>query len=73
MTFSVKSSGGRDVCYEFYVMEAGDWIKVQEYSKKNYYTFIPFTKGSYKIMVTAKSFYKNVNYEDYDEISFEVI
>lgn len=73
VTFSVRSSGGRDVCYEFYVMEAGDWIKVQEYSKKNYYTFIPFTKGSYKIMVTAKSFYKNVNYEDYDEISFEVV
>lgn len=72
VTFRVESNGGKDVCYEFYVMEKGNWVKVQEYSKKNYYTFIPFVKGDYRILVFAKSFYKKVKYEDYGEISFTV-
>lgn len=73
VTFSVSSEGGKNVCYQFYIMELGNWIKVQEYSRKNYYTFIPFLKGEYRIMVMSKSYYKNVNYEDYDEIIFEVV
>ncbi|NLK95950.1 MAG: triple tyrosine motif-containing protein [Clostridiales bacterium] len=73
VTFSVNSEGGKDVCYQFYIMENGNWIKVQEYSRKNYYTFIPFLKGRYRIMVMSKSFYKNVNYEDYDELIFNVV
>ena len=72
VTFRVESNGGKDVCYEFYVMEKGNWIKVQEYSKKNYYTFIPFVKGEYRVLVFAKSFYKKVKYEDYGELSFNV-
>ncbi|MCR4944163.1 MAG: triple tyrosine motif-containing protein [Clostridium sp.] len=72
VTFRVESNGGKDVCYEFYVMEKGNWMKVQEYSKKNYYTFIPFVKGDYRVLVFAKSFYKKVKYEDYGEISFVV-
>lgn len=70
VTFKVTSVGGKDVCYEFYIMEKGNWIKTQSYSKKNYYTFIPFLKGEYRVMVLAKSFYKKVNYEDYGEFSF---
>ncbi|AOR22543.1 triple tyrosine motif-containing protein [Clostridium taeniosporum] len=73
LTFEVKSKGGKDVCYEFYLMEHGNWNKVQSYSKKNYYSFIPFIKGKYKILVLSKSYYKNVNYEDYSEISFKVL
>ena len=72
VTFKVKSKGGKDVCYQFYIMERGEWIKAQEFSRKDYYTFIPFIKGKYRIMVMAKSFYKKVNYEDYDEVTFEV-
>lgn len=72
VTFKVTSVGGKDVCYEFYIMEKGNWIKTQSYSKKNYYTFIPFLKGEYRVMVLAKSFYKKVNYEDYGEFSFTV-
>lgn len=72
VTFKVTSVGGKDVCYEFYIMEKGNWIKTQSYSKKNYYTFIPFLKGEYRVMVLAKSFYKKVNYEDYGELSFTV-
>ena len=72
VTFKVNSVGGKDVCYEFYIMEKGNWIKTQSYSKKNYYTFIPFLKGEYRVMVLAKSFYKKVNYEDYGELSFTV-
>lgn len=72
VTFEVKSSGGKDVCYEFYLMEQGNWKKVQSYSKKNYYSFIPFVKGKYKVLVLTKSYYKKVNYEDYDEVMFKV-
>ena len=72
VTFRATSVGGRDVCYEFYIMERGNWIKAQSYGKKDYYTFIPFVKGEYRVMVLAKSFYKKVNYEDYCELSFVV-
>lgn len=70
--FDVVSRGGKDVCYEFYLMENGEWRKVQPYSKKHYYSFMPFTEGKYKILVLAKSYYKKVSYEDYDEIVFHV-
>lgn len=72
VNFWAESIGGKDVCYEFYLMEKGNWVKAQSYSKKRYYTFIPFSKGTYKIMVLAKSFYKRVNYEDYCEIEFTI-
>ena len=72
ITFEVESQGGKDVCYEFYMMNKGNWVMVQEYSKKKYYSFIPFVSGKYKILVLSKSFYKKVNYEDYDIIEFSV-
>ncbi|MGG7178817.1 triple tyrosine motif-containing protein [Clostridium paraputrificum] len=72
VTFKATSDGGKEVCYEFYIMEKGNWIKAQSYSRKDYYTFIPFLKGEYRVMVLSKSFYRKVNYEDYDEVTFEV-
>lgn len=72
LTFEVISRGGKDVCYEFYLMENNEWKKVQAYSRKHYYSFIPFTPGKYKILILAKSYYKKVNYEDYDQIVFHV-
>lgn len=72
ITFKVTSIGGKDVCYEFYLMEKGNWIKAQSYSKKNYYTFIPYSEGVFRILVIAKSYYKRVNYEDYCEVEFTV-
>lgn len=71
-TFDVVSRGGKNVCYEFYLMESGEWRKVQPYSRKHYYSFMPFTEGKYKILVLAKSYYKKVSYEDYDQIVFSV-
>lgn len=71
-TFEVFNKGGKDVCYEFYLMRNNTWEKVQQYSRKKYYSFIPFSSGKYKILALVKSFYKKVSYEDYDEISFEV-
>ena len=73
VNFVVTSNGGKDVCYEFYIMEKENWIRVQKYSKKNYYTFLPFVRGKYRILVLSKSFYKKVNYEDYAIEEFEVI
>ncbi|HEY5524741.1 MAG TPA: triple tyrosine motif-containing protein, partial [Clostridium sp.] len=72
VTLTVQSSGGKEVCYEFYVMEQGNWIKAQNYGRKEDYTFIPFVKGEYKVIAFAKSFYKNVNYEDYGEFTFKL-
>ncbi len=71
-TFTVKSHGGKDVVYEFYIMEKGEWVLVQNYSKKNYYVFIPFSRGEYKVLVLSKSQYYKGCYEDYDIIKFTV-
>lgn len=73
VTFEVKSKGGKNVCYEFYMMKEKNWVLVQEYSKKNYYTFLPFSKGEYRLLVLSKSFYKKVNYEDYDTVNFNIV
>lgn len=70
VTFQVESKGGREVCYEFYIMNKGNWALVQGYSRKDYYTFIPFKSGEYRLLVLSKSFYKKVNYEDYTIVSF---
>lgn len=72
VTFEVESKGGKDVCYEFYMMNKGNWVLVQQYSKKSYYTFIPFKKGKYKILVLSKSYHRKVKYEDYDMVEFNV-
>ena len=72
LTFEVISRGGKDVCYEFYLMENNNWRKVQAYSKKHYYSFMPFVPGKYNILALAKSYYKKVSYEDYDKITFYV-
>ena len=72
VTFEATSKGGKEVCYEFYIMINGEWTLAQGYSRKNYYTFVPFKEGNYRVLVLAKSFHKNIPYEDYDLIEFEV-
>jgi hypothetical protein len=70
--FSVKSEGGREVNYEFYLMEKSEWNLVQNYSRKNFYSFVPFYKGEYKLLVLCRSQYKNCAYEDYGVMEFSV-
>lgn len=72
ITFTVSSEHGKDVLYEFFIMESGDWNMVQGYSKKNYYTFIPFVHGEYKVLALARSQYYKEAYEDYDILKFNV-
>ncbi|WP_426349721.1 triple tyrosine motif-containing protein [Alloiococcus sp. CFN-8] len=72
-SFSVSSEGGREVIYEFYLMKDEEWTLVQRYSRKRYYTFIPFTTGKYKLLALSKSFYKKVSYEDYALLEFTVL
>lgn len=72
VNFTVSNDGGKDVCYEFYIMHNGNWSLVQNYSRKNYYTFRPFDLGDFRLLVLAKSYYKRCSYEDYDEFKFEV-
>lgn len=72
LTVTAASEGGKEVKYEFYLMERGDWCLVQRYSRKNYYSFIPFSTGNYKILVLSKSEYKRSAYEDYAMMEFNV-
>ncbi len=72
INFNVECKGGKDVCYEFYIMERGNWVRTQGYSKKSYYSFRPFVAGKFKILVLTKSYYKKNAYEDYDIIEFKV-
>ncbi|WP_040329869.1 triple tyrosine motif-containing protein [Clostridium ihumii] len=72
INFKVNCDGGKDVIYEFYLMEKGEWNLIQRYSKKDYYTFIPFKKGFYKILALVKSTNKKIAYEDYDLLEFKV-
>ncbi|MBL4937184.1 triple tyrosine motif-containing protein [Clostridium sp. YIM B02515] len=72
VTFTADCSGGKDVLYEFYLMNKGDWELMQNYSKKNYYSFMPFSKGTYRILVLTRSSLKKCSYEDYDMLEFLV-
>ncbi|MEG1870881.1 MAG: triple tyrosine motif-containing protein, partial [Peptostreptococcaceae bacterium] len=65
VNFYVECEGGKDNLYEFYLMERGEWKVIQKYSKKNYYSFMPFYKGFYKILALCKSSYSKSSYEDY--------
>lgn len=70
--FTAKAEGGKDLLYEYYLMENSDWILAQRYSKMNYYTLMPYKKGSFKILVLVKSMYYEGAYEDYDSMEFNV-
>lgn len=72
VNFTVGCEGGKDIVYEFYLMERGEWKVIQKYSKKNYYTFIPFTKGYYKLLALCKSSFSKLTYEDYHMVEIEV-
>jgi hypothetical protein len=72
VTFSVSCEGGKGVLTEFYIMGGGAWRLVQSYSKKNYYTFIPYNKGIYKVLALTKSQSSAVQYEDYDIYTFKI-
>ena len=70
--FQAESKGGKDVCYKFYIMSKGQWVLAQNYSRKSFYTFVPFIEGEYRVLVLSKSFHKNNEYDDYDMITFNV-
>lgn len=72
VTFTASSEGGKEILYEFYLLENGEWNLVQGYSRKNYYGFVPFTKGDYKILALCKSRFKKCSYEDYGMFDFSV-
>ena len=72
VTFSVSYEGGKGVLIEFYIMDEGSWRPVQSSSKKNYYTFIPYKSGVYKVLALTKSQGGVVPYEDYDMYTFKI-
>lgn len=72
VTFTAACEGGQDVLYEFYITEMGNWNLVQGYSRKNYYSFMPFSRGVYRILVLCKSSLRKCDYENYHMLEFEV-
>lgn len=72
INFNVRNEGGKEVIYEFYLKEKEEWNLVQKYSRKNFYTFIPFSEGKYEILVLCRSQMKKQGYEDYAILEFEV-
>lgn len=72
LTFNAYCKGGKDVCYEFYLSYEEQWKRVQRYSKKDFYSFIPFKEGKYSVLVLSKSSCKSVAYEDYNIYEFYV-
>lgn len=64
--------GGKDVLYEFYTMEDGEWNIAQKYSKLNYFSLVTYREGKYKILALTKSEGNNSSYEDYDILEIEV-
>lgn len=72
VTFSVSFEGGTGVLVEFYIMDEGAWSLVQSYSKKDYYTFIPYKKGAYRVLALTKSQSCVVPYEDYGMYTFKI-
>ncbi len=53
-------------------MNKNQWVLAQDYSKKSFYTFVPFIEGEYRVLVLSKSFHKDNEYDDYDMITFNV-
>lgn len=72
ITFTAQNDGGKNVIYEFYLMKGENWCLVQKYSTKNFYPIILSEGGKYKILVLAKSQYKDYSYEDYDIMQLEI-
>lgn len=70
ITMTAKCDYGKDVVFEFYLMKDSEWNLIQPYSKKNYYTFIPYREDVYKVLVLTKSFYSNQSYEDFSTFEF---
>lgn len=70
--FDGKCDGGRNVLFEYYLMEGNSWKKVQSYDRKSRYGFMPFRKGKFKLMLLTKSEYKNAPFEDYNIQEFTV-
>ncbi|WP_072987643.1 triple tyrosine motif-containing protein [Clostridium cavendishii] len=72
INFSGICQGGKEVCYEYYLMQGDNWNLVQRYSRKDYYAFRPFRAGTYRMLLLTKSYYKKSAYEDYDNFEFIV-
>ena len=71
VNFSVQCDGGKDNLFEFYLLEQGEWKVIQKYSKKDFYTFVAFYRGYYKILALCKSNYSKDEYDDYAIVEVE--
>lgn len=72
VTFMTTVRGGRNVVYEFYIFKDGNWCLEQEYSKKSYYTLMPFKEGTSKLLVLAKNYASEADYDEFIICKFNV-
>lgn len=72
VTFMTTVRGGRNVLYEFYIFKDGNWCLEQEYSKKSYYTLMPFKEGTSKLLVLAKNYASEADYDEFIICKFNV-
>ncbi len=73
VTVSVEAEGGKYILYEFYMKIDDKWEKVQKYSKKNFFTFMPVEKNIYNLFIVAKSNTSNEQYDDQYKLDINVL
>ena len=73
ITISVDTIKGKEIMYEFYYKEKDNWVMAQEYSKKNYYTYLPTKEGKISFFVIVKSTESNGKYDDYKKVEIMAI
>lgn len=72
VTFFAECDGEASPLYEFYMMTKGEWRKVQGYSRKNYYTFIPFKADVYRFLMLCKNPKSDNEYDAFSQCEFKV-
>lgn len=72
ITFFAECDGEAAPLYEFHMMVKGEWKMVQNYSRKNYYTFIPFRYDVYRFLMMCKNPKSNNEYDDFCQCEFKV-
>ncbi|WP_461206601.1 triple tyrosine motif-containing protein [Clostridium sp. DL1XJH146] len=73
VTISVEAEGGKYILFEFYMKINEKWEKVQKYSKKNFFTFMPVEKKKYNLFIVARSNTSQDEYDDHYKLDINVL
>ncbi|MFA9397863.1 MAG: triple tyrosine motif-containing protein [Clostridiaceae bacterium] len=73
VSFNLESNGGKNLMYEFYIMGKNEWILKQEYSPRNYFSYIPHEIGEYEVLALVKSEKSSKSYESFTVLKILVL